>query len=283
MSDNTQETNPLDGNTGNEDVKAGVGQQPVGSEPTPSAKDTANKTEGVVDDNDPLTRLTAEHETLQKRYKDAERKITELGQDRSDTRRSFETLTNQLADLQAKLAAQSKKPLPSKEEFIASVNEKGLEALMPYINEPVNEVKSHYEKELEVRDQRIMQMELDYVKDSMERDGANYPGFKELWPEMQKLARDPNAPVNFDLGVKPSLISLYKLTRADHSGDAILEAEKKAKADAEAGLVKEAKTTITGGGKKGSATKISDDELRKMPIDKLKDLVAGMHGVADRD
>lgn len=283
MSDNTQDVNPLDGNTNEEAVKAGQDQQPVGPSASTADNDTANKTDGGAQGEDPLTRLQQEKETLEKRYKDAERKITELGQDRSHISKSFETLTGQIAELQQKLAAATKKPLPSKEEFIADLQAKGIEALMPYINEPVNEVKSRYERELQDRDEKMMKMELAFEKADMARDSANYPGFSELWPEMQKLARSESTPVNFDLGVRPSLEALYKLARADHSGDAILEAEKEAKAKAEANLAKEAKSTVAGGGKKGSATSISEDELRKMPVDKLREVVAQMHSVADRD
>jgi len=281
--DNTQNVNPEAGKTNDEAVKAGQDQQPVGPDASTTENDTASKTDGGANGEDALTRLTAEYETLQKRYKDAERKITELGQDRSHISKSFESLTGQIADLQQKLAAATKKPLPSKEQFIADLQAKGIEALMPYINEPVNEVKTHYERQLEERDEKMLKMELAFEKADMARDVANYPGFSELWPEMQKLARSESTPVNFDLGVRQSLDALYKLARADHSGDAILEAEKEAKAKAEANLAKEAKSTVAGGGKKGSATHISEEELRKMPVDKLREVVAQMHSVADRD
>lgn len=281
--DNTQDVNPQEGKTNEEAVKAGTDQQPVGPDASSQDKDTANKTGEVADGDDALIRLKSEHEKLQKRYKDAERKITELGQDRSHISRSFETLTSQITDLQQKLATATKKPLPSKEQFIAELQAKGVEALMPYIQEPVAEMKTHYENELSARDERELQKELRFEKFYRENDTANYPGFKELWPEMQRLARDSSTPVNYEAGVGTALDALYKLARADHSGDAILEAEKAAKEKAEANLAKEANSGVASGGKKGGSTSLTDKELRDMPLDKLREAVSSLHGVADRD
>lgn len=287
------ENDKTQGTPGAEDTGAAIVKEnehqtpPVGSEPTPKDNEVpVNKTGGEGNDDDPSARLEAlqaEKELLEKRYKDAERKITELGQDRSETRRNFENLSSAIVDLRQQLKTVTKKPLPSTEEFIKAINTKGVEPIMDLINDVVSEKTSQFESASSEKDEAYMKMELEFEKMKMESDTTNYPGFKELWPEIQKLAADEAAPVNYSAGVKPALHALYKLVKSDHSGDAIKAAEAEAAKRKEEQLAREANAGTAGGGKKGSGAGMTDAEMRKMDTAKLRELVASVHGVADRD
>jgi ribosomal protein S11 len=83
------------------------------------------------------------------------------------------------------------------------------------------------------------------------------------------------------MGIAECLDALYKLAKDRSSEQAIQEAVKIGEKKAEEKLVKESKTTVTGGGKSsGSAVpdfnKIDD-------VVKLREIVSQLHGVADRD
>lgn len=284
---NTQGT-PEGTDTGAETGKELENKTPpvVSEPPKPEGNQPPIKSGEGGDDEDPAIRLEKvlqEKDILEKRFKDAERKITELGTERSSTRKQFEQLSNALLDVRQQLAQATKKPLPSTKEFIERINKEGVAPILELIKDSQSEVVSRYDQELSARDEANMKLELELTKMQMSADAENYPDFNSLWPEMQKLARDPNTPVNFEAGVGPSLKALYKLVRSDHSRDAILEAERKAKEEAEAKLAKEANSTVATGGKKGSGAGISEGEMRKMDTKKLRDLVQSMHGVADRD
>jgi len=74
---------------------------------------------------------------------------------------------------------------------------------------------------------------------------------------------------------------LYKLANDRSAGEAVKLAEKQGYDKATKELVKESKTTVTGGGKTAGSTvpdlnKVSD-------VDKLREIVSQMHGIADRD
>ena len=283
MEDNKQTALSKDENNVSKPVDKGsdnAGTSPVGSELSATeGKKATDNTEGEGEDTAEQISME-EYRNLENSYKEAERKITELGQDRSHIKSQFDAVTGAITKLQEQLAIATKKPPPNPEQLIRDIESKGIEALKPFIEEPVNMLKTQHSKELEDIKGENLELQVQVARIIREGDPTNYPSFKKFWPEIQTLAQDPNTPVDFSKGVDVVMDALYKLTQTKHSKEAILEAEKLAKEKAESGLANESDTTVAGGGKKVGKT--TPDLSKIKDIKKLREVVAQMHGVADQ-
>jgi hypothetical protein len=214
-------------------------------------------------------------------YKELQRKFTEVTQDRAGMKKDFQALQDAMGQLQSSVASMSKKPLPSPEQFVQDIQTNGIKAIQPFLEEQINPIRDSHQKELATRDEKIMNLEVNMECMLRRSDGMKYPDFTKLEPEIQRMAADPSCPVDFSKPTGEVIDTLYNLVRSKHSSDALLAAEQVGKQKAEEGLAKESKTTVAGGGKTGAS--VTPDLNKVKDLTKMREIVAGMHGVAERD
>ena len=234
---------------------------------------------GKTEDVQPNYREQLDQE--KKNYKELQRKFTEVTQDRSSMRKDFDGLKDAMSSLQGSVSQMTKKPPPSPEQFIIDLQKNGIGAIQPFLDEQINPVKDSYQKELTARDEKIMNLEVSMECMARRNDANNYPDFVKLEEEIQRLAADPNCPVDFSRSTGEVIDTLYSLVRSKHSSDALVAAEKSGVQKAEERLAKESQATVAGGGKTGSS--VTPDLNKIKDINKLREMVAKMHGTADRD
>lgn len=245
-----------------------------------SAQTTTDKVDESTEAKEVQINYGEEFPRLQKSYKDLQRKFTEVTQDRSSMKDEFQVLQDAMTKLQSSVSEVTKKPPPSPEQFIQDLQANGIGAIQPLFDERINSMKDTYQKDLSTKDGRILALEAKTERLARKYDPENYPDFAKLEPEIAALAESPNCPVDFSKPIGEVMDALYNLVRSKHSSDALLAAEDIGKKKAEENLVRESKTTVTGGGK-GS---VSSPDLSKISdIKKLREIVANMHGVAERD
>ena len=255
---------------------------------TPVSQDTQDTTESstdkVVDSgeaNIAQINYGEEFPKLEKSYKELQRKFTEVAQDRSSMRREFKSLQDAITSLQTSVSQVTKKPLPSPEQFISDLQTKGIDAIQPFLNDQINPIKESYQKELSDRDTKLMALETKMACMTRRNDTDNYPDFAKLEPEIARMVEDPNCPIDFNRPTEEVIDALYNLVRSKHSSQALLEAEKMGRKKAEENLAKESKTTVAGGGKSAGSPTPNLNQVKD--LNKLREIVKNMHGVADRD
>lgn len=284
MSDNNQPIPTNDPDKTGAAVDESLKTLPVGLDATGADKGVpADKPDLGAEGKPPEINWEEKFNEVEKNYGEARKKINDLGYDRNYNRQQFENLTTVVTDLQRKLSDATKAPLPNPEEFLKDVQTNGVKAFMPYIDEPIKAAKQEFEKTVSDLSAQNLKFQVKIARITRENDPEKYPGFKEAWPEIEKMAEDPNTPVNFDQDLEVVVDTLYNLYRSNHSKEAILEAEKKATETAESKLAKESKTTVAGGGTRGAGGAVTEAQLKSMTRDKLREVVAQMHSVADRD
>lgn len=246
------------------------------SEPVEQPKDTTDKAVQAVDEfnaQKSYEALQAELAQQTKAYKEIRKEFTRRTQHESELQKKL----NQVYDTLAKATETPIDP----EQFIRDLQAHGPKALEPHFEKWVTPIKSQYDKAIEERDHRILGLETSLEIQRRRLDATQYPDFAKLEPIMNEIANDDNCPVNWDLSIGESLDILYKLAKDRSSEEAVKIAEKQGYDKATKELVKESKTTVTGGGKTAGST--VPDLNKVTELDKLREIVSQMHGIADRD
>lgn len=246
------------------------------SEAVKQPKDTTDKTvEAVNEFNAQKSYEALQAELMQqtKAYKEIRKEFTRRTQHESE-------LQKKLNQVYETLAKATETPIDP-EQFIRDLQAHGPKALEPHFEKWVSPIKAQYDKTIEERDSKILSLETSLEIQRRRLDSTNYPDFNKLESIMNEIANDDNCPVNWDLSIGESLDILYKLAKDRSSEQAVKIAEQKGYEKATKELVKESQTTVTGGGKTAGTTM---PDLNKVDnIDKLREIVAQMHGIADRD
>jgi hypothetical protein len=165
------------------------------------------------------------------------------------------------------LAKATEKPY-NPEEFKKDFETKGPDALKPYIEKMLGELRTDYDKRISDTDSRAKNMENRYEVALRWKDDENYPNFSQLWPQILELIKQPNCPIDCTQPTGRILDAAYKLVVSQSSNAAVKEAVEIGKKTKENELRKEAQTSVTGGGKKGS---FSIQDLEKMDLGKLEE------------
>ncbi|MCK5020506.1 MAG: hypothetical protein KAS32_26040 [Candidatus Peribacteraceae bacterium] len=279
------ENTEVSANATNTDANGEEGQsaqdvQPVSPDEANSDQNTTDNTEGATEGQSP--QISSEDFTkLDTSYKELQRKFTEVTQDRSSMRKDFQSLKDAMGTLQTSFSKASEKPPLSPEDFIREIQTKGVDAIAPHYKSEINLLKESYSKDLTSRDDRIINLEAQVECFLRRSDTDRYPDFAKLETEIKQLAQDETVPVDFSKPTGEVIDALYNLVRSKHSGEALLEAEKNGLKKAEERIAKESSTTVASGGK-GVSQPVTD--LNKVTdINKLREIVGGMHGIAERD
>jgi hypothetical protein len=240
------------------------------------SNETANKTETVVPAFD-----------AQKTYDGLRGEFDKVSRSYSELRKEFSRRTAHESELQKKidslaemLSKATETPIDP-EQFIRDLQTQGPKALEPHFQKWVTPIRSEYDKQLAERDAKLLNYETNFELMKRRNDAQSFPDFAKLEPLMNELANDENCPVNWNVGIPECLDTLYKLARDRSADKAIQEAVKFGEKKAEEKLVKESRTTVTGGGK--SAGSAVPDLDKVTDINKLREIVGQLHGVADRD
>lgn len=230
------------------------------------------KTPAVVDQPAPTVNYEAKYKELQRAY-------TQETQRRSQLEKQWGGVSSKLEE-QAKILADLRKQPYDREKFLNEFQEKGPEVLRPIWSEDINSVKAEYSKQVEQLNNHVEALQWKSTLGDFRSDSENYPDFKKLEPTLLEMLDDPNCPVDFSKPKAYVVEALYRLARQTSSAEAIKEAEAAGRKSAEASLVRESKTTVTGGGK---AAGISQPDLSKMSVKELRDYYVGLNGSIDRD
>ena len=247
----------------------------VTKETAPAKEIPAQKTEAVssvFDAQKNYDVLRSEFEKVSKNYSELRKEFTRRTQNESELQKKMDSLLETISKA-------TETPI-NPEQFIRDLQTQGPKALEPHFKKWVEPIKIEYDKALEEKDNHIFALQRDFTLARMRTDSSNYPDFTKLETVMKEIAEDDNCPVDFDKPVNEIYHALYKLAKDRSAEQAVKLAHEEGKKDAELQLAKEAKTTVAGGGKTGGTTVPNWD---KMSADKMRDVVAQLHGIADRD
>lgn len=258
-------TPPVESKTGSEEGQGNTGVSGEG-------KGNAASTPNPIPVNQPTVNYEAKFKELQRAY-------TQETQKRSQIEKQWNTIERRMEE-QAKALAELRKQPYDRDKFLAEFQEKGPDALTPYWEEKLNGLKDENSKT--VAEVQAESRGLRTKMALMERrsDAENYPDFRKLEPVIVELLNDPNNPVDFSKPIDQVIDVLYSLARQSSSAEAIRQAEAAGAATAENKLVRESRTTVTGGGKAASITK---PDLSKMTTAELREHMIALNGVVDRD
>jgi phage-related protein len=233
--------------------------------------------EGAVNNGIPAQNVTPaqpefdprkSYETLEKSYKELQRFSTQTAQERAELRKQLQSLEQSHKQLSTSLTS-ALQPQVDPQQFIEDLNKLGPKALEKYFAEREaaieNKFKETYGSQVEQIQAQYNQMMIEREIDRRKADAVNYPGFADLEPIMEQMARDENMALDLTRNPSQVLDALYKLARASHSDTAIQQAEKFGRQQAEAGLAKEAKTSVAGGGK-GSGNAIDPKKMTSVQL-----------------
>lgn len=266
-------------------------EQPNGSTATPAAESNAGN-ESVVGNTASVeaekgnaastpnpVKVDQPAVNYEAKYKELQRAYTQETQRRSAVEKQWETISSRMEE-QAKMLAELRKQPYDRDRFLAEFQEKGPDALKPFWEEQLKAIQEEHSKS--VSSISVENRGLNTKIALMERrsDSENYPDFRKLEPVIVELLNDPDNPIDFSKPIGQVIDVLYQLARQTSSAEAIRQAEAAGAASAENKLVRESKSTVTGGGKAASITK---PDLNKMTTAELREHFVQMNGVVDRD
>jgi hypothetical protein len=215
----------------------------------------------------------------ERQYKELQRAYTRETQSRSGYEKRLEAI-QQAMDAQAKHLAEMRKAPYNRDQFLKEFQDKGPDVLTPYWDEHLKGVKESYDKQLIAQDQRVRELETKLIVNERRGDTENYPDFKKLEPVIAEIMADPKCPVDFTKPMDQVVDALYQLARQSNSAEAIKAAEANGRKTADANLVRESRTTVTGGGK---AVGTAAPDLSKMNLAELRKHVVAQVGEVERD
>lgn len=213
------------------------------------------------------------------KYKELQRAYTQETQRRSQVEKQWATIEKRMED-QAKALAELRKQPYDRDRFLAEFQEKGPDALKPFWEEHLNALKEEHSKSVSQSQSEARALRTKIALMERRSDSENYPDFRKLEPVISELLNDPDNPIDFTKPIDQVIDVLYQMARQTSSAEAIRQAEAAGAASAEQKLVKESKSTVTGGGKAASITK---PDLSKMSTSEMREYFVQMNGVVDRD
>lgn len=268
---NTEETTPVA-----EEVAKNTVPETGAVTTTESPKATkaeAVATNNVAKDEHPKT---SDYES---RYKEVQRAYTQESQRRAGLEKKVQEIEQRFSEQAKQVAALSKQPYDP-EKFLTEFRDKGPAALDTYYEEKITSLKEEYGKQSTEYKTAVKNLEGKILVMERRSDAENYPDFRKLEPRIAEMIDDPKTAVDFTKPAAEVLDALYKLAREGSSVEAIKEAEHNATAKAEASLVKESKTTMTGGSR---TVGMAIPDLDKLDMDKVREHFAKLNGIVDRD
>lgn len=215
----------------------------------------------------------------EKQYKELQRAYTRETQNRSGYERRLEAIQSQM-EAQAKHLAEMRKQPYNRDQFLKEFQDKGPDSLLPYWEENLKGVKSEYSKQISEQSKQIRELSTKLVVNERRQDVENYPDFRKLEPIISEIMADPNCPVDFTKPMDQVVDALYQLARQSNSAEAIKTAESNGRRQADASLVRESKTTVTGGGKAAGTSK---PDTSKMSLEELRKHFVAQVGEVERD
>ena len=230
------------------------------------------------------------YEDLDKRYKDLQREFTPLSQERSRTKTEMDDLRKQVKTFQEALAVATKKPIDI-EQFKRDFDAHGPKALESYFKEMLEAQLKAQQEQFDGRYKELSEkhtkLEGDHTGLSSQyavlvraNDDQNYPNFRELYPKMCDLAKDPNCKIDLSQPIDKVIDDLYKQAREQSSGEAVRIAADERARKAEERIAAESRTTVATGGKTAST---STPDAEKMPLGDLEKILVAQYGIADRE
>lgn len=217
--------------------------------------------------------LKGQYETLGKSYSELRKEFTRRSQTESEMRKKLDMMFDTLSKA-------TETPI-NPDAFMRELQTQGPKALETYFQKWAEPIKSGYMTELQKRDAADLQSRTDYEIRLRRLDKERYPDFEKLEPLMNELAESDNSPINWNRPINECLDTLYTLVRERYSEKAVQEAVKLGAKSAEERLAKESRSTVAGSGK--SVGNVPPDLNKITDINKLREVVASMVGVADRD
>ena len=275
MEDQTIDSTTVDKSTTVDQTSTDTGTTDTVEDGT-QTKDSATKTEAAAPTFDP-----------QKSYEDLKLNFDKVNKSYSEIRKEFTRRTQHEAELQKKLdtvmeAISKSQEVPiDPEAFIRDLRTQGPKALDAYLQKFIDPLKKDYEGKLSAQSQENLALRCEFGKERRRRDSVNYPDFEKLEPVMQELIDDPKCPVNWNMPVDDCYDALYKLAKDRSAEQAVVEAKKLGRSEAEKELARESATGVASGTRSPGAKEL--DWSKMTDVDKMRDALVKQFGVADRD
>lgn len=215
------------------------------------------------------------YDALQKNYDQVNQSYAEL-------RREFTRRTQNEADLQRKLenltdtiSKATETPIDPK-QFFNDLQTQGPKVFDQVFAKREAALRNEFEKQREVDNEVVTQMQFETGKLVRRADVSNYPDFQKLEPVMAKLVADEKLALNMDEGAGAVLDTLYKLARNMNADQAIKEARSIGRKEADAQAAKDVNASVAGSGKAGPTA-----DPDKIPLAELRARIIAERGIAD--
>lgn len=279
MPDENKIDAPVITDNANDPLKSGNDTPPVSSGTKVDAltndshpTDKKGEPTKVFDAQKDFEALRTEFDKTSKSYKELRRESTRWSQERAELQKQLDSL----GELLTKATETPVDPV----QFLRDLQTQGPKALEPHFQKWSKPMVEKYEKAIAERDSSLFQIQRDFALERRRNDGTNYPDFKKLEDTMREIAEDEKCPVDFNQHPDAIYDALYKLARDRNAEQAVKLAKEQGKKEKELELAKEANASIASGGKSGGSQIPNFD---KMSAEKMREVVAQLHGIADRD
>lgn len=200
--------------------------------------------------------LQAEVDKWKRSHQEARTKMAAMGAEKNLTAKELGEVKKQLSELAAAFAKATETPYDP-EQFIETLKSQGPEFINKLIADHLKKQQSASEEKYTslATEQKKLSVKIAY-KDRV-ADAENYPNFKEMEPTMDKVFKTAvqnylDGKSDFDprsLDSDELMDQLYAIAKLQHSQDALKKAEAHGREQAEAGLAREAETSVAAGGK----------------------------------
>lgn len=211
-------------------------------------------------------------DAITKSHKEVQGYSTRTSQENAALRKSLAQLQQQQQEMAANLAKAFEKP-HDPDAFMEELRQQGPAFVNGHIQKQLEAARKADLDTITAMKNDMAELRYNHEQTIRRNDAKNHPDFEKLEPEMAKAAANPATPVDFTKPIGDVLDALYQFVRLQHSQEALAEAAKAGRQDAEGALAREAATTVAGGGKNPGPSvvdpaKMDAATLRKLAIER---------------
>jgi hypothetical protein len=213
---------------------------------------------------------------------------TKLAQENSSLNKKLTELADLVTKLNTPKEEKQEKRVIDPAEFLANPS-KYVEDM---VNQRTSQLKQEYEKQIIETNLNLQRDRVEREIDTFRKNNVSYPGFTELEPIMENMAKDPSCPVNPALPLAQRVDMYYKLAahafpdKVKMAGKVETKEEREAaqKKVEEERLKQEAAAGGGGKGKGGSSSgkQMTKDEFKKLSLADKEAWISNNYGVVER-
>jgi septal ring factor EnvC (AmiA/AmiB activator) len=220
-------------------------------------------------EGNPIVKVDAKEEDfngLKKNYDELRSWTTRTAAENSKVKKELESLHQSIGSLTEALNRSNTKKVDP-QTFLEDFNKRGPEVLDELFSTREKAIREAYDRKLAEQADQIRAVAINSEIATRKHD-PKYPDWEKLEPTMNKIASDPNCPIDFSKPEVEIMDELYKLAKEDKMPGAMEQMKQDLKAQIRKELEEEARTASDGtGGKKGV---ITNKKIEEMSLDDLE-------------